>query len=137
MNKEKEKIIRAIVSGYVEGYAAGFSDRNSGKRDKSNLIDSVDKDFWYNLELSHFFNINLNSLLERIAIKLASLNYDTHEHKEFALFIKNQNSIFVDSYALLNNKWLWNIVCKSKFGYDIVVDEFKKSYGYLKQAFKK
>ena len=121
MNAEKEKVIRAIVSGCVEAYASGFYDCKSSRKNNNYYVSS----------LAYFLDSNTRSLMDKIAIKLATLNFGLHKCNNIKLLVSNQNLILAD------NKCLWSIICKSKYGYDIVVDEYKKACCCVKRMIKK
>lgn len=42
---------------------------------------------------------------------------------------------FFSDEELLIGKDFWNFICKSDRGYEIVIDEYKKNFHYIKQAF--
>ena len=65
-------------------------------------------------------------MVKKIAIKLASLNHNECKCTSINQLVNNQNSMIID------NMCPWNFVCKSKFGYDIAIDEYKKTCGYIK-----
>lgn len=93
---EKEKAIRAIVSGYVESYAAGFSDRHISEKDDEDgtinmkihnvFIAALGPEIQYYSALSRSLDSSLGNMLEKMAIKIATLNYTVSQHVEGILY---------------------------------------------------
>jgi len=253
---EKEKAIRAIVSGYVESYATGFSDRHILEKDDEDgtinmkihnvFIAALGPEIQYYSALSRSLDSSLGNMLEKMAIKIATLNYTVSQHVEGILYkeqtdyiaelleqykrhatipsvndyigitdkrgyviekrhesdyyliddetdmrylielkiggdldnkkARSEKEALLEQYCILTNKlgcedkvkilfataynrygegktWkqgrvrqffaeqelcisidFWNLVCKSERGYEIVIDEYKKSAHYINEA---
>ncbi|MBP5560494.1 MAG: TdeIII family type II restriction endonuclease [Muribaculaceae bacterium] len=84
-NQENEKAIRAIVSSFVEAYASGFSDRHiSEKFDADGTINmkihnvfiaALGPSIQFYSALVRSLDSSLGNMLEKMAIKIASLHY--------------------------------------------------------------
>lgn len=91
----KEKAIRAIVSSFVEAYAYGFSDRHIAEVDDEDgtinmkihnvFIAALGPEIQYYSALARSLDSSLGNMLERMAIKIASLNYTVSQHVEGVL----------------------------------------------------
>ena len=97
MNKiDKETAIRTIVSSFVESYASGFSDRHiQEKEDEDGVINmkihnvfiaALGPEIQYYSALARSLDSSLGNMLERMAIKIASLNYTVSQHVEGVLY---------------------------------------------------
>ncbi len=92
MTIEKEKNIRAVVSAFVEAYAMGFSDRHISEFDDENgtinmkihnvFIAALGTDIQYYSALARSLDSSLGNMLEKMAIKIASLHYQVKQHVE-------------------------------------------------------
>jgi len=92
MTTEKEKNIRAVVSSFVEAYAMGFSDRHLSEYDNENgtinmkihnvFISALGPDIQYYSALARSLDSSLGNMLEKMAIKIASLHYQVQQHVE-------------------------------------------------------
>ena len=92
----KEKAIRAIVSSFVEAYAAGFSDRHIAEADDEDgvinmkihnvFIAALGPEIQYYSALARSLDSSLGNMLEKMAIKIASLNYAVSQHVEGVLY---------------------------------------------------
>ncbi|MCF0121646.1 MAG: TdeIII family type II restriction endonuclease [Lachnospiraceae bacterium] len=92
MTSEKEKAIRAVVSTAVECYASGFSDRHIAEVDDEDgtinmkinnvFIAALGSDIQYYSALARSLDSSLGNMLEKMAIKIASLNYTVSQHIE-------------------------------------------------------
>lgn len=112
MDKEKEKVIRAIVSGYVESYASGFSDRHINEYDDDEgtinmkihniFIASLGKDIQYYSAMARSLDSSLGNMLEKLAIKIASLNYEVCQHVSGIIY-KSQIDYIADLLAAYKN----------------------------------
>lgn len=95
-NAENEKAIRAIVASYVESYASGFSDRHiSEKGDEYGTINmkihnvfisALGPDIQYYSALARSLDSSLGNMLEKMAIRIASLHYIVSQHVEGYLY---------------------------------------------------
>lgn len=93
---ENEKAIRAIVGACVEAYASGFSDRHiSEKGDEDGTINmkinnvfiaALGKEIQYYSALARSLDSSLGNMLEKMAIKIASLHYTVTQHVEGKLY---------------------------------------------------
>lgn len=105
MKIENEKAIRAIVSGCVECYASGFSDRHISEKDNENgtinmkihnvFIAALGKEIQYYSALARSLDSSLGNMLEKMAIKIASLHYKVTQHVEGILY-KNQTDYIAE-----------------------------------------
>lgn len=92
----KEKAIRAIVSSFVEAYASGFSDRHIADVDNEDgvinmkihnvFIAALGPEIQYYSALARSLDSSLGYMLEKMAIKIASLNYTVSQHVEGSLY---------------------------------------------------
>lgn len=92
MTIEKEKNIRAVVSSFVEAYAMGFSDRHLSEFDDENgtinmkihnvFIAALGRDIQYYSALARSLDSSLGNMLEKMAIKIASLYYKVQQYVE-------------------------------------------------------
>lgn len=102
---DTEKSIRQIVRSAVEAYASGFEARHIGEVD--------DPDGTINMKIHNVF--------------IAALGEDK-EWKQTRVLQ------FFSKEELLIGKDFWNFVCCSEKGYEIVIDEYKKSAFLIKNA---
>ena len=96
MTSEKERAIRAVVSTAVECYASGFSDRHLSEIDDEDgtinmkinnvFIAALGADIQYYSALARSLDSSLGNMLEKMAIKIASLNYTVSQHVEGAIY---------------------------------------------------
>lgn len=96
MEKYREKAIRALVSGYVESYASGFSDRHISEVEDEEgtinmkihnvFISSLGSDIQYYSALARSLDSSLGNMLEKMAIKIATLNYEVCQHVEGEIY---------------------------------------------------
>lgn len=94
--KDNEKAIRAIVGAYVEAYASGFSDRHIAEKDDEDgtinmkinnvFIAALGPEIQYYSALARSLDSSLGNMLERMAIKIASLHYIVTQHVEGKLY---------------------------------------------------
>lgn len=92
----KEKAIRAIVSSFVEAYASGFSDRHIAEaNDEDGVINmkihnvfiaALGSEIQYYSALARSLDSSLGNMLEKMAIKIASLNYSVSQYVEGVLY---------------------------------------------------
>lgn len=106
----KESAIRAIVSSCVEAYAAGFSDRHLSEVDDDEgtinmkihnvFIAVLGADIQYYSALARSLDSSLGNMLERMAIKIASLNYEISQHVEGPIYQEQTDYIaeLLESY---------------------------------------
>lgn len=90
MTIENEKAIRAVVSSFVEAYATGFSDRHLSEYDDENgtinmkihnvFIAALGPDIQYYSALARSLDSSLGNMLEKMAIKIASLHYEVKRY---------------------------------------------------------
>lgn len=123
--KDNEKAIRAIVGAYVEAYASGFSDRHIAERDDEDgtinmkinnvFVAALGPEIQYYSALARSLDSSLGNMLERMAIKIASLH-----------------SIDVSSFIGRKNLYadcdFWNYICDTERGYEILKEEYSKAY---------
>lgn len=93
---DKEKAIRAIVGSFVEAYASGFSDRHIAEvNDEDGVINmkihnifiaALGPEIQYYSALAGPLDSSLGNMLEKMAIKIASLNYTVSQHVEGILY---------------------------------------------------
>lgn len=96
MTIENERAIRAVVSSYVEAYAAGFSDRHLSEVDDEDgtinmkihniFIAALGADIQYYSALARSLDSSLGYMLEKMAIKIASLHYKVSQHVEGVIY---------------------------------------------------
>lgn len=96
MDMTKKKTIRALVSGYVESYASGFSDRHISELNDDEgtinmkihniFISSLGSDIQYYSALARSLDSSLGNMLEKMAIKIATLSYDVCQHVEGKIY---------------------------------------------------
>lgn len=92
----KEKAIRAIVSSFVEAYAAAFSDRHISEVDNEDgtinmkihnvFIAALGPEIQYYSALARSLDSSLGNMLEKMAIKIATLHYEVTQHVEGVLY---------------------------------------------------
>ncbi len=92
MNELKERAIRAVVSGCIEAYASGFSDRHLAEVDDDEgtinmkihnvFIAALGADIQYYSALARSLDSSLGNVLEKMAIKIATLHYEVSQHVE-------------------------------------------------------
>jgi len=102
---QKEKAIRAVVKAYVEAYASGFSDRHLSEVDDENgtinmkihnvFIAALGADIQYYSALARSLDSSLGNMLEKMAINIASLNYEVTQHIEGQLY-REQTEFIAD-----------------------------------------
>ena len=112
MNANKEKTIRALVSGYVESYASGFSDRHIQEYNNEDgtinmkihniFISSLGSDIQYYSALARSLDSSLGNMIEKMAIKIATLNYEVCQHVEGKIY-KSQIDYIADLLAEYKN----------------------------------
>lgn len=93
---DKEKAIRTIVSSFVEAYASGFSDRHLAELDDEDgtinmkihnvFIAALGPEIQYYSALARSLDSSLGNMLEKMAIKIASLHYTVSQHVEGVLY---------------------------------------------------
>ncbi|MCD8296608.1 MAG: TdeIII family type II restriction endonuclease [Prevotella sp.] len=92
MTEQEEKAIRAVVSACIESYASGFSDRHLSEVDDEEgtinmkihnvFIAELGLDILYYSALARSLDSSLGNVLEKMAIKIASLHYEVSQHVE-------------------------------------------------------
>lgn len=92
----KEKAIRAIVSSFVEAYAAAFSDRHLSEVDDEDgtinmkihnvFIAALGPEIQYYSALARSLDSSLGNMLEKMAIKIATLNYEVTQEVEGPIY---------------------------------------------------
>lgn len=95
-NVSKERAIRAVVKQAVEAYASGFSDRHlSEVNDEEGTINmkihnvfiaALGADIQYYSALARSLDSSLGNMLEKMAINIASLNYEVSQHVEGPIY---------------------------------------------------
>ena len=93
---DKERAIRAVVRQAVEAYASAFSDRHLSEVDDEEgtinmkrhnvFISALGADIQYYSALAHSLDSSLGNLLEKMAINVASLNYEVSQHVEGLIY---------------------------------------------------
>lgn len=137
----KEKAIRAIVSSFVEAYASAFSDRHLSEVDDEDgtinmkihnvFIAALGPEIQYYSALARSLDSSLGNMLEKMAIKIATLNYEVTQEIEGPIYQEQTDYIaeLLECYKNTkgaNHKKLWNNICDDSHGYDIVKDELSK-----------
>ena len=137
----KEKAIRAIVSSFVEAYASAFSDRHLSEVDDEDgtinmkihnvFIAALGPEIQYYSALARSLDSSLGNMLEKMAIKIATLNYEVTQKVEGPIYQEQTDYIaeLLECYKNTkgaNHKKLWNKICDDSHGYDIVKDELSK-----------
>ena len=137
----KEKAIRAIVSSFVEAYASAFSDRHLSEVDDEDgtinmkihnvFIAALGPEIQYYSALARSLDSSLGNMLEKMAIKIATLNYEVTQEVEGPIYQEQTDYIaeLLECYKKTkgaNHKKLWNNICDDSHGYDIVKDELSK-----------
>lgn len=92
----KERAIRAIVKQAVEAYASGFSDRHLREVDDEDgtinmkihnvFIAALGADIQYYSALSRSLDSSLGNMLEKMAINIATLNFEVTQHVEGVIY---------------------------------------------------
>ncbi len=100
-----ERDIRNIVSSFVISYACGFSDRHIQESDDPDgtinmkihnvFIAALGRDIQYYSALARSLDSSLGNMLEKMAIKIAELNYDVSQHVEGIIY-QEQTAIIAD-----------------------------------------
>lgn len=95
-NVNKERAIRAIVGSCIECYASGFSDRHISEVNNDDgvinmkihnvFIAALGSEIQYYSALARSLDSSLGNMLEKMAIKIASLNYIVNQHVEGILY---------------------------------------------------
>jgi len=99
----KENAIRALVRSAVQAYASGFSDRHLSEVDDEEgtinmkihnvFIAALGADIQYYSALARSLDSSLGNMLERMAINIATLNYNVSQHVEGLIFQKQTDYI--------------------------------------------
>lgn len=157
---DKERAIRAIVRNAVKSYANGFSMRhlaevdteNRTSRKKRNItVQALGLDDQCRSLLVCSLDKSLDMMLDDLAINIMELIYGNLRNFEDCLYemhdcttkLIKQNELFVNlrtshfffEKESLRNGPFWNLICKSKLGHEIVIDELMKDAHFVKQAF--
>lgn len=100
---DNEKAIRAIVGAYVESYAAGFADRHISEKDDEDgtinmkihnvFIAALGSEIQYYSALARSLDSSLGNMLEKMAIKIATLHYAVSQHVEGVLYTEQTDYI--------------------------------------------
>lgn len=93
---EREKSIRAIVASYVEAYATGFSDRHISELDDEDgtinmdihnvFVAALGSEIQFYSALVRSLDSSLEIMLEKMAIRIATLAYRVEQHVEGELY---------------------------------------------------
>lgn len=93
---DKERAIRAVVRQAVEAYASAFSDRHLSEVDDEEgtinmkihnvFISALGADIQYYSALARSLDSSLGNMLEKMAINIASLNYEVSQHVEGLIY---------------------------------------------------
>lgn len=109
-----EKAIRTLIRSSVEAYAAGFSDRHLGELNDEEgtinmkihnvFISALGADIQYYSALARSLDSSLGNMLERMAIAIASLNYEVCQHVEGVIYQEQTDFIaeLLESYKNTN-----------------------------------
>ena len=110
----KEKAIRAIVKQAVEAYASGFSDRHLSEvndvegtinmKINNVFIAALGADIQYYSALSRSLDSSLGNMLEKMAINIATLNFEVSQHVEGPIFQEQTDYIAELLEAYKNTK---------------------------------
>ena len=140
-----ESAIRAVVSGTVQAYASGFSDRHIAEADDEDgtinmkinnvFIAALGKDIQYYSALSRSLDSSLGNMLENMAITIAKLHYEDWEgcHLTAEDIVNSFGYVGFDFGKSMNDDCLqidrdfWNMVCDTRDGYTIVREELSKA----------
>ncbi len=107
---DKERAIRAIVRQAVEAYASGFSDRHLSELDDPEgvinmkihnvFIAALGSDIQYYSALSRSLDSSLGNMLEKMAINIATLNFEVTQHVEGPIYQEQTDFIaeLLESY---------------------------------------
>jgi len=89
---DNEKAIRAVVASCVQAYASGFSDWHLSEVDDEEgtinmkihnvFIAALGADIQYYSALARSLDSSLGNMLEKMAIRIASLHYEVSQHVE-------------------------------------------------------
>lgn len=95
-NVNKERAIRAVIRQAIEAYASGFSDRHLSEVDDEEgtinmkihnvFIAALGADIQYYSALARSLDSSLGNMLEKMAINIASLNYEVSQHVEGPIY---------------------------------------------------
>lgn len=95
-NNYKERAIRAVVRQAIEAYASGFSDRHLAELHDENgtinmkihnvFIATLGAEIQYYSALARSLDSSLGNMLEKMAINIASLNYEISQHVEGIIY---------------------------------------------------
>lgn len=93
---DKEKAIRAIVRGDIESYARAFAGRHISEVDNEDgvinmkihnvFVAALGPEIQYYSALARSLDSSLGNMLEKMAIRIASLNYTVSQHVEGVLY---------------------------------------------------
>lgn len=93
---DNETAIRAIVASCVEGYASGFSDRHLSEKDDDEgtlnmkihnvFIAALGPEIQYYSALARSLDSSLGNMLEKMAIRIATLHYRVTQYVEGILY---------------------------------------------------
>ncbi|MCQ2974961.1 MAG: TdeIII family type II restriction endonuclease [Bacteroidales bacterium] len=96
MTIQSERAIRAVVKSAVSSYASGFSDRHlSEVNDEEGTINmkihnvfisALGSDIQYYSALARSLDSSLGNMLEKMAIAIASLQYEVSQHVEGLIY---------------------------------------------------
>lgn len=114
MNVDNERAIRTVVSACVEAYASGFSDRHLSEVDDSEgtinmkinnvFIAALGADIQYYSALARSLDSSLGNMLEKMAIKIASLHFEVSQHVEGRIYQEQTDYIAELLEAYKNTK---------------------------------
>lgn len=100
---DKEKAIRAIVGACVESYAMGFADRHISEKDDEDgtinmkihnvFIAALGPEIQYYSALARSLDSSLGNMLEKMAIKIATLHYTVSQRVEGKLYTEQTDYI--------------------------------------------
>ena len=150
---DKEKAIRAIVGAYVESYAMVFADRHISEKDDEDgtinmkihnvFIAALGPEIQYYSALARSLDSSLGNMLEKMAIKIATLHYTVSQHVEGKLYTEQTDYIAelleqykrramkpsIDDYVGISNKK--GVVIKKRHESDYYLVDEETGVRYL------
>jgi len=109
-NVNKERAIRAVIRQAMEAYASAFSDRHLSEVNDEDgtinmkihnvFISALGADIQYYSALARSLDSSLGNMLEKMAINIASLNYEVSQHVEGVIYQEQTDFIaeLLESY---------------------------------------
>lgn len=115
MTVNKERAIRAVVGAAVESYASGFSDRHISEVNNEDgainmkihnvFIAALGAEIQYYSALARSLDSSLGNMLEKMAIRIAKINYDVSNFVEGTIYQEQTDYIaeLLESYKNTRN----------------------------------